>query len=106
MLNSDILTESKTTFGSLILLKVLDMKHEIENESKAIGIYNSETGKKVFLINAKYLRLGASPNALILEDIFINVKGIIEMKCIKIFRGRTIIQKIIHKNFQNYQGNF
>ena len=83
MLNSDILTESKTTFGSLILLKVLDMKHEIENESKAIGIYNSETGKKVFLINAKYLRLGASPNALILEDIFINVKGIIEMKCIK-----------------------
>ena len=76
--------------------KTLDMKYGIENESKAIAIYSSQTGNKVvssgLWINAKYLHLGASPDGLILDDSTINVKGIIEVKCLKIFRGRSIEQ--------------
>ena len=72
------------------------MKFGIENESKAIAIYSIQTGNKVvssgLWINAKYLHLGASPDGLILDDSTINVKGIIEVKCLKIFRGRSIEQ--------------
>ena len=81
--------------------KTLDMKYGIENESKAIAIYSSQTGNKVvssgLWINAKYLHLGASPDGLILDDSTINVKGIIEVKCLKIFRGRSIEQIIQQK---------
>ena len=77
------------------------MKYGIENESKAIAIYSSQTGNKVvssgLWINAKYLHLGASPDGLILDDSTINVKGIIEVKCLKIFRGRSIEQIIQQK---------
>ena len=58
------------------------MKCGVENESKAIAVYSSQTGNKVvssgLWINAKYLHLGASPDGLILEDSSINVKGIIK----------------------------
>ena len=78
-----------------------DMKFGIENESKAIAIYSIQTGNKVvssgLWINAKYLHLGASPDGLILDDSTINVKGIIEVKCLKIFRGRSIEQIIQQK---------
>ena len=77
------------------------MKYEIENESKAIAIYSSQTGNKVassgLWINAKYLHLGSSTDGLILDDSTINVKGIIEVKCLKIFRGRSIEQIIQQK---------
>ena len=67
--------------------KILDMKYGIENESKAIAIYSSQTGNKVvssgLWINANYLHIGASPDGLILDDNTINVKGIIEVKCLK-----------------------
>ena len=66
------------------------MKYGIENESKAIVIYSSQTSNKVvssaLWINAKYL-----------DDSTINVKGIIEVKCLKIFRGRSIEQIIQQK---------
>ena len=66
------------------------MKYGIENESKAIIIYSSQTSNKVvssaLWINAKYL-----------DDSTINVKGIIEVKCLKIFRGRSIEQIIQQK---------
>ena len=79
------------------------MKYGIENESKAIAIYSSQTGNKVvssgLWINAKYLHLGASPDGLILDDSTINVKGIIEVKCLKIFRGR-FIEQIIQKKLR------
>ena len=48
-------------------------------------------------INAKYLHLGAIPDGLILDDSTINVKGMIEVKCLKIFRGRSIEQTIQQK---------
>ena len=74
------------------------MKYGIENESKPIAIYSSQLGNKFvssgLWINAKYLHLGVSPDELILDDSTINVKGIIEVKCLKIFRGRFIEQII------------
>ena len=77
------------------------MKYGIENQSKAAAICSSQTGNKVvssgLWINAKYLHLGASPDGLILDDSTINVKGIIEVKCLKIFRGRSIEQIIQQK---------
>ena len=45
----------------------------------------------------KFLHLGASPDGLILDDSTINVKGIIEVKCLKNFRGRSIEQIIQQK---------
>ena len=61
------------------------MKHGIENQPKAIVIYSSQTSNKVassaLWINVKYL-----------DDSTINVKGIIEVKYLKIFRGRSIEQ--------------
>ena len=64
------------------------MKYRIENESKAIAIYSNETDNKVvssgLWINAKYLHLGASSDGLILDDSTFNVKGIVEVKCLKI----------------------
>ena len=77
------------------------MKYEIENESKTIAIYSSQTGNKVassgLWIKAKYLHLGASPDGLNLDDSTINVKSIIEVKCLNIFRGRSIEQIIQQK---------
>ena len=82
-------------------LKTLDMKYGIQNESKAIAIYSSETGNKVVIsglwIYAKYLHLGAGPAELILDDSFINVKVIVEVKYLKIFRGRSTEQIIQQK---------
>ena len=40
MLNTNVLTGSETTFGP----QTLDMKYGIENESKAVAIYSSQTG--------------------------------------------------------------
>ena len=61
------------------------MKYGIENQPKAIVIYSSQTSNKVassaLWINVKYL-----------DDSTINVKGIIEVKYLKIFRGRSIEQ--------------
>ena len=78
------------------------MKYGIENECKAIAIYSSQTGNKFvssgLWINAKYLHLGASPHGLVLDDSFINVKGIIEVKCLKVFTGRSI-EQIIQQKF-------
>ena len=78
------------------------MKYGIENESKAIAIYSSQTGNKVvssnLWINAKHLHLGVSPDGLILDNSTINVKGIIEVNCLKIFRGRSIEQIIQQKH--------
>ena len=74
MLNTNVLTGSETTFGP----QTLDMKYGIENESKAVAIYSSQTGNKVansgLWINAKYLHLGTSTDELILDDSTINVK--------------------------------
>ena len=39
-----------------------------------------------------HCHVGASPDGLILDDSTINVKGIIEVKCLKICRGRSIAQ--------------
>ena len=73
----------------------------IKIESKAIAICSSETGNKVvssgLWINAKYLHLRASPDGLVLADSTTNVKDIIELKCLKIFRGRSIEQIIQQK---------
>ena len=67
--------------------KTLDMKYGVENESRAIAIYSSQTGNKVvssgLWINAKYLHLRASPDGLVLADSTTNVKDIIELKCLK-----------------------
>ena len=72
------------------------MKYGIKNESKATAIYISETGNKAnsssLWINAKYLPLDTSVDGIILDDRTINVKGIAEVKCLKIFRGRSIEQ--------------
>ena len=76
--------------------KTLDMKYGIKNESKATATYISETGNKAnssgLWINAKNLPLGTSLDEIILDDSTINVKGIAEVKCLKIFRGRSIEQ--------------
>ena len=81
--------------------KTLDMNYGIENEFKPITIYSSQTGNKVassgLWIKAKYLHLGASPDGLNLDDSTINVKSIIEVKCLNIFRGRSIEQIIQQK---------
>ena len=77
------------------------MKYGIENESKAIAIYSSQTGNNIsssgLWINAEYLHLGASPDGLILDDSTVNVNCIIEVICLKIFIGRSIEQIIQQK---------
>ena len=45
----------------------------------------------------QYLHLGASTDGLILDDSTINVKGIIDMKCLKIFIGKFNEQIIQQK---------
>ena len=44
-----------------------------------------------------YYSISVSPDGLILDDNTINVKGIIEVKCLKLFRGRSI-EEIIQEN--------
>ena len=46
------------------------------------------------------MHLGASPDGLILDDSATNVKGIIEVKCLKTFRGRSI-EQIIQQKLQD-----
>ena len=93
--------DQKPLLVSKFFSNILDMKYGIENECKAIAIYSSQTGNKFvssgLWINAKYLHLGASPHGLILDDSFINVKGVIEVKCLKFFAGRSIEQIIQQK---------
>ena len=46
------------------------------------------------------MHLDASPDGLILDDSAINVKGIVEVKCLKTFRGRSI-EQIIQQKLQD-----
>ena len=85
-------------FPSNILTQ--DMKYGIESESLAVYLYMSNTENKVIssglLINKKYIHLRARPYGLIYNDQN-KLNGIIEIKCLKIFRNRTIEQLILHK---------
>ena len=91
----------KNNFWFANSFKALEIKYGIKNESKAIEICCSETSYKVvssgLWINAKYLHLGANPDGLILDDSTIIVTGIVEVKCLKLFRGRSIEQIIQQK---------
>ena len=101
MLNTTVLIGSKTTFGFQILLR-----HQIWSMGSRINpkLQQFTAVKQVIVaslwINAKYLHLGASPDGLILDDSAINVKGIVEMKCLKTFRGRSI-EQIIQQKLQD-----
>ena len=85
-------------FPSNILTQ--DMKYGIESESLAGNFYMSNTGNKVISsglwVNRKYIHLAASPDGLIYNDQN-KLHGIIEIKCLKIFRNRTIEQLILDK---------
>ena len=60
----------------------------------------SNTGNKVISsglwVNKKYIHLRAPPYGLIYNDQN-KLHGIMEIKCLRIFRNRTIEQLIIHK---------
>ena len=64
------------------------MKYGLESEPKAIEKYESQKNGKVstsgFWVNPRYPFLGSSPDGLVGED------GIIEIKCLKIFKHHTI----------------
>ena len=91
----------KNNFCFANSFKTLEIKYGIKNESKAIEICCSETSYTVvssgLWINAKYLHLGANPDGLVLDDSTIIVTGIVEVKCLKFFRGRPIEQIIQQK---------
>ena len=76
------------------------MKYGIESESLAVNLYMSNTGTKVITselwVNEKYIHLAASPDGIIYNDQN-KLHGIIEIKCLKIFRNRTIEQLILDK---------
>ena len=85
-------------FPSNILIQ--DMKYGIESESLAVNLYMSNTGNKVISsgpwVNKNYIHLAVSPDGLIYNDQN-KLHGIIEIKCLKIFRNRTIEQLILYK---------
>ena len=76
------------------------MKYVIESESLAVNLYMSNTGNKVISsglrVNKKYIHLAASLDGVIYNDQN-KLRGIIEIKCLKIFRNRTIEQLILDK---------
>ena len=76
------------------------MKYGIESGSLAVNLYMSNTVNKVYSsglwVNRKYIHLAASPDGLIYNDQN-KLHGIIEIKCLKIFRNRTIEQLILDK---------
>ena len=76
------------------------MKYVIESESLAVNLYMSNTGNKVISsgpwVNKNYIHLAVSPDGLIYNDQN-KLHGIIEIKCLKIFRNRTIEQLILGK---------
>ena len=73
-------------------ITTLDMLYGIKEEPKARTSYNKVTGSVVqesgLWVNVIYPWLGASPDGLILN--LENVIGLIEIKCLKIFRTRTV----------------
>lgn len=85
-------------FPSNIL--TLDMKYGIESESEAVKLYMSSTGKKVISsglwVNKKYIHLAASPDGLLFNDQN-KLHGILEIKCLKIFKNKTIEQLVSEK---------
>ena len=76
------------------------MKYVIESESLAVNLYMNNTGNKVICfglwVNKKYIHLAASLDGVIYNDQN-KLRGIIEIKCLKIFRNRTIEQLILGK---------
>jgi hypothetical protein len=71
----------------------MDMKYGIEEEPKAVINYSLITNKVVvnsgIWINQKYPHLGATPDGLIYDDDK-QLCGIIEIKCLKIFKSQSV----------------
>ena len=77
----------KTPFTSF------DMQYGIDEEPNAIAAYSELTGTEVcssgLWLNKKYPYLGASPDGLIFNSEG-KLRGIIEVKCLKALRDKTV----------------
>ena len=76
----------------------IDMQYGIENEPKAVEAYVLLTGvtvvKSGLWISRQYPHLAASPDGLIFDPEMTNLAGIIEIKCLKILRNKTVAEMI------------
>ena len=82
-------------------ITTLGMLYGIKEEPKARTSYNKVTGSVVqesgLWVNVNYPWLGASPEGLILNSENV-VIGLIEIKCLKIFRTRTVEEVVDQHN--------
>ena len=74
-----------------------DMRYGMQEEHKARSAYSQYSGNTVIetgmWVNKDYPCLGASPDGLILDDSN-EASGVLEIKCLKIFRNSSVSQVI------------
>ena len=79
-------------------ITTLDMQYGIDNEINGLIKYSEIKGVPVvssgLWIHGSFCHLGASPDGLIYNEQTKKLQGIVEIKCLKIFKERTVADTI------------